>query len=56
MQYKKPKKLLEIKKKTSRARFLSLFGGLLIGIIVGSIPLMVPGLPIPLKLGFAAGL
>ena len=25
------------------------------GVIVGSIPLMVPGLPIPLKLGFAAG-
>ena len=34
---------------------LSLFGGLLIGIIVGSIPIMIPGLPIPLKLGFAAG-
>ena len=35
--------------------FLSLFGGLLLGIIVGSIPLMIPGLPTPLKLGFAAG-
>jgi putative transport protein len=35
--------------------FLSLFGGLLIGIIIGSIPLMIPSLPVPLKLGFAAG-
>ena len=42
-------------KKLIEPDFLSLFGGLLIGIIVGSIPLMIPGLPIPLKLGFAAG-
>ena len=42
-------------KKLLEPDFLSLFGGLLIGIVVGSIPLMVPGLPIPLKLGFAAG-
>jgi putative transport protein len=28
---------------------------LVLGIIAGSIPLMIPGLPIPLKLGFAAG-
>lgn len=35
--------------------FLSLFGGLIIGIIVGSIPFFVPSLPVPLKLGFAAG-
>lgn len=42
-------------KKLLEPDFLSLFGGLLIGVIVGSIPLMVPGLPIPLKLGFAAG-
>ncbi|GGP05622.1 putative transporter [Cloacibacterium rupense] len=42
-------------KKLLEPDFLSLFGGLLIGIIVGSIPLMIPGLPIPLKLGFAAG-
>ena len=42
-------------KKLLEPDFLSLFGGLLIGIIVGSIPLMVQGLPIPLKLGFAAG-
>lgn len=42
-------------KKLMEPDFLSLFGGLLIGIIVGSVPLMIPGLPIPLKLGFAAG-
>lgn len=42
-------------KKLMEPDFLSLFGGLLIGIIVGSIPIVVPGLPIPLKLGFAAG-
>ena len=35
--------------------FLSLFGGLIIGIILGSIPIMVPSLPVPIKLGFAAG-
>ncbi|MDO5616696.1 MAG: putative transporter, partial [Cruoricaptor ignavus] len=42
-------------KKLIEPDFLSLFGGLLLGIILGSIPLMIPGLPIPLKLGFAAG-
>jgi putative transport protein len=35
--------------------FLSLFGGLLFGIIIGSVPIMIPSLPVPLKLGFAAG-
>ena len=42
-------------KKLMEPDFLSLFGGLLLGIILGSIPLMIPGLPTPLKLGFAAG-
>ncbi len=42
-------------KKLIEPDFLSLFGGLLLGIILGSLPLMIPGLPIPLKLGFAAG-
>lgn len=42
-------------KKLMEPDFLSLFAGLLIGIIVGSVPLIIPGLPIPLKLGFAAG-
>jgi putative transport protein len=42
-------------KKLEEPDFLSLFGGLLIGILIGSIPLVVPSLPVPLKLGFAAG-
>lgn len=42
-------------KKLIEPDLLSLFGGLLIGVLVGSIPLMIPGLPVPLKLGFAAG-
>lgn len=35
--------------------FLSLFGGLIIGIVLGSVPLFIPTLPVPIKLGFAAG-
>jgi len=35
--------------------FLSLFGGLIFGVIIGSIPIMLPTLPVPLKLGLAAG-
>ena len=35
--------------------FLSLFGGLVIGIMIGSIPIFIPSLPVPAKLGFAAG-
>lgn len=35
--------------------FLSLFGGLIFGVIIGSIPIMIPSLPVPLKLGLAAG-
>lgn len=35
--------------------FLSLFGGLILGVMVGSIPIMIPSLPAPIKLGFAAG-
>lgn len=42
-------------KKLLEPDFLSLFGGLLLGVIVGSIPLMIPTLPVPIKLGFAAG-
>ena len=42
-------------KKLIEPDFLSLFGGLLLGIILGSIPIVIPSLPVPLKLGFAAG-
>ena len=42
-------------KKLIEPDFLSLFGGLLIGVLIGSIPIMIPSLPVPIKLGFAAG-
>lgn len=42
-------------KKLMEPDFLSLFGGLLIGVLIGSIPIMIPSLPVPIKLGFAAG-
>lgn len=42
-------------KKLIEPDFLSLFGGLIIGIIIGSIPIFIPSLPVPIKLGFAAG-
>lgn len=42
-------------KKLIEPDFLSLFGGLLLGIILGSIPIIIPSLPVPMKLGFAAG-
>ncbi len=42
-------------KKLLEPDFISLFGGLIIGIIIGSIPIFIPSLPIPIKLGFAAG-
>ncbi len=42
-------------KKLLEPDFLSLFGGLLLGIILGSIPIVIPSLPVPIKLGFAAG-
>lgn len=42
-------------KKLLEPDFLSLFGGLIIGVIIGSIPFFIPSLPVPIKLGFAAG-
>ena len=44
-----------LEKRLLEPDFLSLFGGLIIGIIIGSIPIFIPSLPVPLKLGFAAG-
>lgn len=35
--------------------FLSLFAGLLLGVILGSVPIIIPSLPVPIRLGFAAG-
>lgn len=42
-------------KKLLEPDFLSLFGGLFLGLILGSIPIVIPSLPVPVKLGFAAG-
>ena len=42
-------------KKLLEPDFFSLFGGLILGIIVGSIPILIPSFPVPIKLGFAAG-
>lgn len=42
-------------KKLLEPDFLSLFGGLLLGLILGSVPIAIPSLPVPVKLGFAAG-
>ena len=36
-------------------RLLPIFVGLLLGVTVGSFPMLVPGLPVPVKLGLAAG-
>ncbi|SEF70584.1 putative transport protein [Halpernia humi] len=42
-------------KKLLEPDFLSLFAGLLLGVVLGSIPIIIPSLPVPIKLGFAAG-
>lgn len=42
-------------KKLLEPDFLSLFGGLFLGLILGSVPIVIPSLPVPVKLGFAAG-
>lgn len=42
-------------KKLLEPDFLSLFAGLLLGLILGSVPIAIPSLPVPVKLGFAAG-
>ena len=53
---KKKKKIIGNSKKILlEPDFLSLFGGLIFGLIIGSIPIVIPSLPVPLKLGLAAG-
>ena len=42
-------------KKLLEPDFLSLFGGLILGVLVGSLPLFIPSLPVPVRLGYAAG-
>jgi putative transport protein len=38
-----------------RPSMLGLFSGLALGVVVGTIPLPVPGVPVPIKLGLAGG-
>ena len=42
-------------KKLNETQFIPLFAGIFLGILVGSIPLAVPGLSNPLRLGLAGG-
>lgn len=42
-------------KKLDHPNIITIFVGLLIGVLVGSIPFAVPALPVPLKLGLAGG-
>jgi len=42
-------------KKLSETQFIPLFAGIFVGIVVGSIPLVVPSLSNPLRLGLAGG-
>ncbi|HZL89888.1 MAG TPA: putative transporter [Pirellulaceae bacterium] len=42
-------------KALSETQFIPLFAGIFLGVIVGSIPLVVPGLPNPVRLGLAGG-
>lgn len=43
------------KKKLSTPHVAELFLGIIIGVLVGSIPFNIPGIPIPVKLGLAGG-
>lgn len=42
-------------KKLNETQFIPLFAGIFLGIIVGSIPLAMPGLTVPLRIGLAGG-
>jgi putative transport protein len=42
-------------KKLNETQFIPLFAGIFLGVLAGSIPLAVPGLPHPVRLGLAGG-
>jgi putative transport protein len=42
-------------KKLNEPPIITIFVGILLGVLVGSIPFFVPGIPIPVKLGLAGG-
>jgi putative transport protein len=39
----------------SETNFLPIFAGILLGVFVGMIPIAIPGMPVPVKLGIAGG-
>jgi len=43
------------KRNLDTVQFAGVFFGIVIGVLIGSIPILVPGLPAPLKLGLAGG-
>src|SRR6185295_10278673 len=42
-------------KKLNETQFSPLFAGILLGVFVGSMPLALPGLAVPLRIGLAGG-
>ncbi len=42
-------------KKLNETQFIPLFAGICLGALVGSVPLVVPGLALPIRLGLAGG-
>ncbi|MBV7388097.1 putative transporter [Pasteurellaceae bacterium TAE3-ERU1] len=44
-----------VQQKLQQVQMLPVFIGILLGVLVGSIPIMLPGFPVPLKLGLAGG-
>jgi putative transport protein len=42
-------------RRLSEPELATIFLGIILGIVLGSIPLVIPGLPVPVKLGIAAG-
>ena len=39
----------------SHPNVIAIFMGIFLGLVVGSIPIFIPGLPVPAKLGLAGG-
>jgi putative transport protein len=42
-------------KKLNETQFIPLFAGILLGVVVGSVPIALPGLTVPLRIGLAGG-
>lgn len=43
------------RKRLAEPELASIFVGIILGMLLGSIPLVIPGMPVPIKLGMAAG-